>query len=253
MKPELLQESAIISALSDGYWRVSVIDEVDSTQNYLRTSNPKIGNVITAEYQSEGRGRLDRKFEATKSSALLFSLFIGPKRDSSELGFLTLLIGATIAKVLNEITKTELFNCKWPNDILCNQRKIAGILAERNESGVIIGVGINVSTERGELPVSHASSIFLETGQIIDRNYLLATILNTLRLQLSDWEAGLDLTDTYRSLSSTLGQSVRILLPGGASIESIASDIDATGALHLVDGQIITVGDVIHLDSKLAQ
>ena len=126
-------------------------------------------------------------------------------------------------------------------------------MAERNESGVIIGVGINVSTERGELPVSHASSIFLETGQIIDRNYLLATILNTLRLQLSDWEAGQDLTDTYRSLSSTLGQSVRILLPGGANIESIASDIDATGALHLVDGQIITVGDVIHLDSKLAQ
>ena len=81
MKPELLQESAITSGLSDGYWRVSVIDEVDSTQNYLRTSNPKIGDVITAEYQSEGRGRLDRKFEATKSSALLLSLFI----DQSEI------------------------------------------------------------------------------------------------------------------------------------------------------------------------
>ena len=253
MKPELLQESVITSALSDGYWRVSVLDEVDSTQNYLRASNPNIGDLITAEYQSEGRGRLDRKFEAKKSSALLFSFFIEPKRDRSELGFLTLLMGATIAKVLNEMTNTDLFGCKWPNDILCNQRKIAGILAERNETGVIIGVGINVSTEREELPVSHASSIFLETGQRIDRNSLLAAILNTLSLQLSDWEAGLDLTDTYRRLSSTFGESVRILLPGGAIIDSIAKDIDATGALHLIDGQIITVGDVIHLDSKLAQ
>ena len=48
MKPELLQESVITSALSDGYWRVSVLDEVDSTQNYLRASNPNIGDLITA-------------------------------------------------------------------------------------------------------------------------------------------------------------------------------------------------------------
>ena len=62
MKPELLNANAIASALQTSYWRVSVVDEIDSTQNYLRTSNPKSGELIAAEYQSAGRGRLDRKF-----------------------------------------------------------------------------------------------------------------------------------------------------------------------------------------------
>ncbi|MSY02706.1 MAG: biotin--[acetyl-CoA-carboxylase] ligase, partial [Actinobacteria bacterium] len=75
MKPELLSANAITSALANGYWRVSVVDEIDSTQNYLRTSNTKPGDLITAEYQSAGKGRLDRSFVAAKSSALLFSIY----------------------------------------------------------------------------------------------------------------------------------------------------------------------------------
>ena len=76
MKPELLSADSITGALQSSYWRVSVVDEIDSTQNYLRTSNPKPGDLITAEYQSAGRGRLDRKFDAEKSSALLFSFYL---------------------------------------------------------------------------------------------------------------------------------------------------------------------------------
>ncbi|MSV97578.1 MAG: biotin--[acetyl-CoA-carboxylase] ligase [Actinobacteria bacterium] len=251
--PELMNANAIAGALASGYWRVSVIDEIDSTQNYLRISNPKPGDLITAEYQSAGRGRLDRKFDATKSSALLFSFYIEPAIAIKDLGFLSLLVGASVTNTLNEMTKSESFKCKWPNDIVFGDRKIAGLLAEKFGSGVIVGVGINVSTSGEQLPVPRASSIFLATGTGLDRNLLLVKILKDLESALKGWESGKDLTSAYRKLSATLGREVRVELPGGSIVEAIARDIDSTGALHLDNGQIITVGDVIHLDSKLSE
>jgi BirA family biotin operon repressor/biotin-[acetyl-CoA-carboxylase] ligase len=253
VKPELLNSNSIAGAVQSSYWRVSVVEEIDSTQNYLRTSNPKSGDVITAEYQSAGRGRLDRKFDAEKSSALLFSFYIEPDVKIENLGYLTLLVGASVTATLNEITNTDKFECKWPNDILFGDFKVAGLLAEKTKSGVIVGVGINVSTAEAELPVSHATSIFLATNILIDRNILLARVLNNLEQDLIIWQNGKDLTSKYRELSATIGRQVRAELPDGSIIEGTAVGIDETGSLHLNNGQRITVGDVIHLDSKLSQ
>jgi len=253
MQPELLSANAITSALANGYWRVSVLDEIDSTQNYLRTSNPKSGDLITAEYQSAGKGRLDRSFVAAKSTALLFSIYLEPKISKVNFGYITLLTGSTVTKVLNEITNSNKFKCKWPNDVLINGRKVAGILAERSGNGVIIGIGINVSTSKQDLPVETATSIYLETDQLLNRNKLLVSILQELTSQLAAWESGTDLTPSYRALSATLGQAVRVELPGGISHEAKALDIDESGALHLDDGTVITVGDVIHLETKLSE
>ena len=252
VKPELLNADSITGAMQSSYWRVSVVDEIDSTQNYLRTSNPKPGDLITAEYQSAGRGRLDRKFDAQKSSALLFSLYLEPKVQVENLGFLTLLVGASVTATLNEITKTNKFKCKWPNDILIEDFKVAGLLAEKTQSGVIVGVGINVSTSKDELPVSHATSIFLETNVLFDRNTLLAQILINLEEDLLAWQSGKDLTSKYRGLSATIGRQVRVELPDGSKIEGTAIDIDDTGSLRLDNGQLVTVGDVVHMDSKLS-
>ena len=252
MKPELLNANAIAGALRGGYWRVSVIDEIDSTQNYLRTSIPKVGDVITAEYQSAGRGRLDRTFTAAKSSALLFSFYVEPKIEIAQLGYLSLLVGSSVAKTINEITGSNNFRCKWPNDIVFGDHKVAGLLAEKFGNGVIVGIGINVSMSQAELPVPHASSIFLTTEKQIDRNDLLAKILNDLSSALTKWESGEDVVAFYREPRATLGKNFRVELPGGINVEAIAADIDSTGALHLDNGQIITVGDVIHLDSKLS-
>ncbi len=253
VKPELLNAKAIAGGLQSSYWRVSVVDEIDSTQNYLRTSDPKSGDLITAEYQSAGRGRLNRKFDADKSSALLFSFYFEPENDIKNLGYLTLLVGASITATLNEMTSNNNFKCKWPNDVLFNSRKVAGILAEKSNSGVIVGIGINVSTNEPALPVAHATSIFLATDLFLDRNLLLSGILNNLESDLLDWQTGSDMTSKYRELSATIGSQVRVELPGGSSVEAVAIDIDETGSLHLNSGQVITVGDVIHLDSKLSQ
>ncbi|MSW15211.1 MAG: biotin--[acetyl-CoA-carboxylase] ligase, partial [Actinobacteria bacterium] len=79
MPADLLDASAISHALTGSYWRVSTISEATSTQELLRTSNPSHGDVLATEFQSAGRGRLDRSFEAERSTALLFSLFIKPR------------------------------------------------------------------------------------------------------------------------------------------------------------------------------
>jgi len=252
VKPELLSADAIAGALQSSYWRVSVVDEIDTTQNYLRTSNPKSGDVITAEYQSAGRGRLDRKFDAEKSSALLFSFYFEPESEIKNLSYLTLLVGASVTATINRITNTDNFKCKWPNDVLFNGDKVAGLLAEKTNSGVIVGIGINVSTTKAALPVAHATSIFLATGLQLDRNTLLAAMLNDLERDLQEWQSGRDLTQKYRFLSATIGRQVRVALPDGSSVEAAAVDIDETGSLHLDNGRLITVGDVIHLDSKLS-
>ncbi len=253
MKPELLSADSITGALQSSYWRVSVVDEIDSTQNYLRTSNPKPGDLITAEYQSAGRGRLDRKFDAEKSSALLFSFYLEPEVKVENLGFLTLLVGASVTATLNKVANTNKFKCKWPNDILIGDFKVAGLLAEKTQSGVIVGVGINVSTTKEELPVAHAISLFLATEVLFDRNVLLPQILNNLERDLLSWQSGKDLTSKYRELSATIGRQVRVELPDGSKIEGTAVDIDESGSLRLDNGQLVTVGDVIHLDSKLSQ
>lgn len=254
MKSELLSETEITSALKGGYWRVSVIDETESTQNLLRTRNPKPGDLITAEYQSQGRGRLGRSFSAKKSTALLFSFYLEPKREKRDWGFLPLLIGMSVAASLRKITDDSTFKCKWPNDILFNEKKIAGLLVETDGAGVIIGVGINVSTSQEELPVNHASSILLETGKDINRNVLLVKILADLSKSITEWEMGtmdLELIATYSKISATLGQRVVIELPGDRQIGGTAMGIDRSGALLLDNGERVTVGDVVHLASKL--
>ena len=101
MDLELLSSTAITGALSSPYWRVSVIEETSSTQTLLRESNPTPGSVIATEFQSAGRGRLDRTFEAAKSCALLFSFYVEPKRSRSEWGWIPLIAGMAVESVLN--------------------------------------------------------------------------------------------------------------------------------------------------------
>ena len=97
------------------------------------------------------------------------------------------------------------------------------------------------------------SKAYAATNHLIDRNTLLAQILNNLEQDLLSWQSGKDLTSKYRELSATIGKRVRVEMPDGSQIEGTAVDIDETGSLRLDDDQLITVGDVVHLDSKLSQ
>jgi BirA family biotin operon repressor/biotin-[acetyl-CoA-carboxylase] ligase len=242
----LLDESAISHALNGGYWRVSVVEETPSTQSMLRESKPKHGDVIVAEYQSAGRGRLDRTFEADSHTALLFSFYIKPQCSTERFTFIPLLAGLVVAETLNTYVCSG-FTTKWPNDILHGDKKVAGLLVERCGDGLIVGIGINTSMTQAQLPVPTATSLLLIHGAAPDRNQLLAEILKAFATALADWSTGHDFVARYAALSSTLGCDIEITLPNKSVTRGRASSVDASGALVLATGESITVGDVVHV------
>jgi BirA family biotin operon repressor/biotin-[acetyl-CoA-carboxylase] ligase len=233
------------------YWRVSVVEVTGSTQDDLfqlasnNTALPK--TILASEYQSSGRGRLDRTFTAAPHSALTFSFYIEPTVDKEEWSFLTLLAGVSVHEALQKLDPTINVGVKWPNDLLINGKKFAGMIAQAANKGIVIGIGINVGMAEDELPVENATSLAIEGFAELDRNILLATIINHIEINFQMWELGNSFIAQYRDASITIGNDVEVTLPGGEVIQSTATGISDTGGLLLADGREVTVGDVVHL------
>lgn len=244
-----LDKSIIASALSQ-YWRVSVLDLTTSTQSELadmvRENSAKSGDVIAAEFQTAGRGRMDRTFEAPKSSALLFSLYITPTRDRGDWGFITHLAALTMQQVISVDLLSQV-SLKWPNDILIGDAKVAGLLAQAAGEGIILGIGINVSMTEDELPVSSATSIAIAGSSNLNRNLILSNFLMLFESNFKKWDEGQDFIESYSRNCSTIGQNVRVEVAGRESRTGKALAINQTGALILEDGFEVNVGDVVHL------
>jgi BirA family biotin operon repressor/biotin-[acetyl-CoA-carboxylase] ligase len=248
--PRAPLNKSIIDANISQYWRVSVVDLTASTQNDLaelvKASVAKSGEVIAAEFQSDGRGRLDRRFEAPPQSALLFSFYISPKRARSDWSFISFLAALAMREVITE-NLTENTTLKWPNDILIGDKKVAGLLAQQIGDGVIVGIGLNVAMDADELPVPTATSLALSGSNNLDRNLLLSAFLNRFEDIFKSWDSGHEFLEKYRQASSTLGRQVRVEVIGRDSIEAEAVSITAQGALILSNGAEVNVGDVVHL------
>ena len=245
-----LDEAEINSRVTP-YWRVSVVELTGSTQNDLlqlvESKNALDGQVIATEFQSNGRGRLDRTFQAPAQSALLFSFYIKPRNQRSDWGFIPLIAGLSLVRAITTIDTAMNVSLKWPNDLIINEKKCAGIIAQTTNEGIVIGIGLNVSMTPNELPVSTATSLAIEGSTITDRNLLLSHLLNTFAELFEAWEEGSELLDEYASASSTIGKKVRIELPGGENLEATVARISHTGELVLDDGRHVSAGDVIHL------
>ena len=245
-----LDEAEINSRVTP-YWRVSVVELTGSTQNDLlqlvESNNALDGQVIATEFQSDGRGRLDRTFQAPAQSALLFSFYIKPRNQRSEWGFIPLIAGLSLVRAITTIDTAMNVSLKWPNDLIINEKKCAGIIAQTTNEGIVIGIGLNVSMTPNELPVSTATSLAIEGSTITDRNLLLSHLLNTFAELFEAWEEGSELLDEYASASSTIGKKVRIELPNGENLEATVARISHTGELVLDDGRHVSAGDVIHL------
>ena len=245
-----LDQDAIAKKISQ-YWRVQVVEVTESTQDDLAVAvtiaDALAGDVIAAEYQSKGRGRLDRTFEAAKSSALMFSFFITPQRDKSYWSFLPLLTGLAAHDALESLDNNVEIDIKWPNDLFIDGKKTAGIIAQTVGDGVVIGIGINVGMNESELPVPTATSLGIHSYRELDRNKILIAFLATFERYFSEWDKGYEFVDEYTAVLSTIGKDVEIQLPGGELKHGKVDRIDHHGALILTDGTAITAGDVIHL------
>ncbi len=228
-----------------------MVEVTGSTQDdlfQLASSDSAIPKTILAsEYQTSGRGRLDRTFTAAPMSALTFSIYIEPKVERDEWSFLTLLAGLSVHEALASLDPQVSVGVKWPNDLLIGEKKFAGMIAQATKKGVVLGIGINVAMTAEELPVENATSLTLEGFANLDRNEILAAIINHFEINVEMWEHDKSFLAEYRSASATIGKEVEVTLPGGELVRSKAVDISNAGALLLENGCEVTVGDVVHL------
>jgi BirA family biotin operon repressor/biotin-[acetyl-CoA-carboxylase] ligase len=260
-----LNERALNHALvrPGGLWReIRVVAETGSTNTELAAlarAGAGPGLVVVAEAQTAGRGRLDRAWTAPPRSGLAFSVLL-PQEDSvTRLGWLPLFAGVAVVSALRGFAEIEGVprgrmaeaTLKWPNDVLVGERKLAGILAERVENGVIIGIGLNVSLRPDELPVPTATSLAIEAAPA-DRDPVLRAILRELAARHTEFRSGGEgaLRESYKALCATLGRQVRVELPGGSILTGEACDIEEAGRLvvRAADGEhLLSAGDVIHV------
>lgn len=230
-------------------WGLHYEPSCSSTQDLARAAaadGAGEGWTVVTDTQREGRGRQGRSWVAPRQKAILFSTVLRPPLDV--LPMLPLLAALAVAGGI-EVATSALTDLKWPNDILLNGRKLAGILLERPAgAAVVLGVGLNVNQSREEIPEG-GTSLAIELGHELEREPLLAAILNDLgnAYERADREGVGWIAPGWRSRSSMLGEAVAFHRDG-ALIRGIAEDLLADGALRvrLEDGSRISLvaGDV---------
>jgi BirA family biotin operon repressor/biotin-[acetyl-CoA-carboxylase] ligase len=164
------------------------VEACPSTQRLLGPDHSE-GAVAVAEEQTEGRGRLGRRWLSPPGVSVLCSILLEPAVGTERLPELSLVAGEACAEAIAAVTALEP-TIKLPNDILLGGRKAAGILAEANEGRVVLGIGINANVPAAELPAGldpPATSLLVETGVEIERAELLVELLVVLERRYDDW------------------------------------------------------------------
>ncbi len=216
------------------------------------------GLVIVAEHQTCGRGRLDRVWTTPARAALTWSVLLRPTVPQPQWPWLPLLTGVAVVEALRA-AGARTAGLKWPNDVLLDDLKVAGLLVEAISTPIgpaaVLGIGLNVSSTAAELPVETATSLGM-AGLEVDRTELLVSLLGSLRHRYDSWsDADGDpersgLAAAYTSVCSTVGRQVRVDLPGGRSVTGEAVEISDRGGLVVArSGTSVTIGagDVVHV------
>jgi BirA family biotin operon repressor/biotin-[acetyl-CoA-carboxylase] ligase len=255
-----LDAAALRSALTGPgrFWTdVVVTAETGSTNADVaaaaRAGAPE-GTVHTTDSQTAGRGRLDRTWSAPAGSGAIVSVLLRPDSvPAARWVWLPLLVGLAVDATVHECGVES--GLKWPNDVLVDGRKLAGILLERVEThsgpAAVIGVGLNVSLRRDELPVETATSLALEGATETDRTLVIRSLLRNLEALYRAWsgsggDPAAGIRDSYVRRCVTIGRRVRVVLPQDEQWVGEATGIDDLGRL-LVDGRAISAGDITHL------
>ncbi|MFN0156807.1 MAG: biotin--[acetyl-CoA-carboxylase] ligase [Bacteroidota bacterium] len=183
--------------------KIFVFDTIDSTNNCAKAvagCGAAEGTVVIAEQQTEGKGRHGRLWQANPNENLMFSLVLRPKLTPEGLNLLPLYVAVGVAEAIERQTGLKV-ECKWPNDLLINKKKVAGILIEGSiKKGlvehVVVGIGINVNQQMFGNDLAHkATSLRLESGKELDRTSIFKEVL-------------LSLEKTYQSSAGTAFQSI---------------------------------------------
>ena len=166
------------------------VPSTPSTQRLLAQDAPE-GTVAVSDEQTEGRGRLGRRWEAPPGTSILCSVQLRPKVEASRFPELTVLGAEACADAIRAVTSLEP-KLKDPNDVLIGDRKVAGVLGESDPQRVVLGIGINVNVAAEQLPAEvrmPATSLLIETGSPVNRVELLVELLAALERRYDSWLA----------------------------------------------------------------
>jgi len=240
-------------------WRVEHVAEIDSTNHWLAqraSEGADEGLVVFADFQNAGRGRLDRAWQAPTRSALLCSILLRPALDvdSLQLVVAAVALAARAALVRLSGLRPQL---KWPNDLVVDDTKLAGLLADvvTNVEGfaVVVGLGLNLTDHPADVAATDVRAL---TGVTISARGLLDILLEELEpryARLESDEGRDELRNEYRGSLATIGQRVRIERSEDVVVGDV-KDVDASGRLVVdVEGAetVFSTGDVVHLRPQL--
>jgi len=214
--------------------------DTETTQTLLGPADAE-GAVAVADYQTAGRGRLGRSWTAPPGTAINVSVLLRPP-SGALIQQLSLVGGLAVAEAVEEALQLSA-QIKWPNDVMVNRRKLAGVLAEAREGIVVLGIGVNVNQTRAELPAEARvppASLRTVDDVVRDRAPLLADLLTRLERHYHAWrDGGLDAVfDGIGSRDFLRGRRVTV-----EGVEGVAGGLDRAGRL-LVDGRPIESGEV---------
>lgn len=245
---------------------IELHEQVGSTNDLAkqagRREEPE-GLVIVAEEQVAGRGRLGRVWVAPAGCCILCSVLLRPRFSPHQAFYLTIATSLAIYRAVSAILNTadsgasHKVGIKWPNDVLVNGRKVAGILCETEFGGegwdfAVLGFGINVNLEPGQLDdefQATATSLSAELGCYVDRAALLCRVLVELEDLYLSLQRGqfVAIYGQWVAVLETIGKRVSVR-EGASTLEGRALRVDADGALVVrVDGggeRRILAGDV---------
>lgn len=241
--PKILTATDIKVYLATKYVGEEIINhmEIDSTNEYAKklALQKAEGTVITAEKQVSGKGRIGRSWESPLHKGIYMSIILKPRINPINAAKITLIGAAAVHRALKDIGIDS--KIKWPNDIVIDGKKVCGILTEMNTeldriNYIILGIGINANQEEDEIAEElkeKATSLKIISQKQIDRNQLLAYILNHFESLYEPFKAKEDISrtiDICRENSAVIGREVRIIEYGTERIGK-AIDLNEEGEL----------------------
>jgi BirA family biotin operon repressor/biotin-[acetyl-CoA-carboxylase] ligase len=243
-KPDKLDVAAIQLRLRTAKLgrRLHYFEQLGSTQSMaheLARQGAEEGTLVIAEQQTEGRGRMGRKWHSPKGKGIWMSLVLKPQVSLQFAPQLTLIVAVALCRAIRQVTSLPA-GIKWPNDLLIHGKKISGILSEsiaedEHPLYVVVGIGISANLREDDYTEelrSVATSLQLELGRPVDRMELLCEFLQELealyRLYHDQGFGPIKLL--WEALSVSLNQRVRTQSPQG-TLEGLAVGLDESGAL----------------------
>lgn len=239
---------------------IMMFDRVDSTNRIaleMASQGLPGGIVILAEAQEKGKGRLGREWFSPEGMNLYFSLLLRPYQPARDFPLYSLATSVALIEAIQRTTGLAV-QIKWPNDVVLEDKKLAGILLESEVRGeqsppLVVGVGVNVNISLNDFPPElqkSATSLRIALGRPVDRADLLIELFNQMVEQYRLVDDKALLIQAVRQHCQTLGRRVRVQT-ARQEFEGWAEDLQEDGALliRMGDGnqRRILVGDVTHL------